>query len=387
MPTGARQITSGVKWFANPAAAFLTRCFVHNARKSKFVCESSKQLVDSLRELVPEEANISIHTFDVDALYPSIPWEELKVSVKAWLIEEFRGETQWGAMVQLHLDLLEMLLNSQLLSYTFVTTGVKQFFRQTVGIATGMQCGAQLANIFLGGLDTLVHQSLAHAIYFYTRYIDDICVVCRSSIKPRNLQHILSSWCSAISVSWDHNECGQSVHFLDLSIKLINEGGHIVTTWSTYFKPLNCYPYTPWLSKHSLGVKVGVVKTVLFRMWHTNKSCDDRVAAWEFVRSKLISRGYPGHLLDVLCADFARRCELNLHARRRFDFLLPFKLPYFDGAQKLGISKIIGEELLQFGFNRLDDSLLFQYAGKTFKVVTCFQSSPNEFIKRFARFV
>ena len=63
----------------------------------------------------------------------------------------------------------------------------------------------------------------------------------------------------------------------------------------------------------------------------------------------------------VLCADFARRCELNLHARSRFDFLLQFKLPHFDGAQKLGISKIIGEELLQFGFNRLDDSLLFQY--------------------------
>ena len=99
------------------------------------------------------------------------------------------------------------------------------------GIGTGLACGAQLANLYLADLDTL----LAPHTQFYGRYLDDICFVTN---PENNVLNIANEFHRTIKL--DVTSQGRSnVAFLDVELSLCSDNSIF---YELYRKPANTGP-------------------------------------------------------------------------------------------------------------------------------------------------
>ena len=76
--------------------------------------------------------------------------------------------------------------------------------------------------------------------------------------------------------------------------------------------------------------------------------------------------------------------------KRAFDFLVPFKIPFFYGAGRLSITKCICDSLSLLGF--VGDGIgnkdnIYTLDGKSFKFSICFLGNRNSFRNRYSRFL
>ena len=239
-------------------------------------------------------------------------------------------------------------------------------------------------------MDILVRESLDRQICFYKRYVDDVLVCVDGSVSVWRILACLNSFNKHIKVTWDQSEDGSRVTFLDLNIWSEASGveNNVQLSFSTFFKPLNCYLFTPWLSNHNTSCLEGIVTTQLIRLLRTNKTQASFESAWAFLRHKFMNRGYPVSVLDRL---YAAVRAIGSLTRSKPDFVVPLKLPYFPNVHMLGFSTIMRNSVGSLGFQPVSGSginnNLYTYKGKTFSFVSCFTSLPNLFRKRFERVV
>ena len=133
-----------------------------------------------------------------------------------------------------------------------------------------------------------------------------------------------------------------------------------------------------------------IIKTIIHRLHFTNCDMAGFTHAWNFLRGKLVQKGYPVQLLeDELKEASLSHClavsALRSHAVR----ILPLKIAYFDGAEHLKATRSIIEALCEHGYTagRCDQRQDLQLVeGLHIKVVTCFSTQPNEFVRRYCRF-
>ena len=157
--------------------------------------------------------------------------------------------------------------------------------------------------------------------------------------------------------------------------------------YSTHFKPLNSYLFTPWLSNHTVSCLEGIVTTQLLRLIRTNKTHASFASAWTFLKHKFVGRGYPVSVLDRL---HAAAIDSSTRVRVKPDIIVPLKLPYFPNVHMLGFSTIMRSCVGSLGLQSVpegNNNNMYTFKGKTFSFVSCFTSLPNLFRKRFERFV
>ena len=311
--------------------------------------------------------------------------------IKNVLCEHLQGSPKWGARVECIVMLLSMVLKAQVICYRYLSTGVRRYFLQTKGIATGLLCGAQIANVFLRGLDLVLSKSLSRDIYFYTRYIDDIFVIARPGVEGSILE-LLNDWHEDMTITVGYDPSKRFVSFLDLSLSLEFCNGSWFLNWETYFKPLNTYMYVPWLSLHPLRVKLGIVKSQVHRLMYTNRSFLSFQKHWEFLKGKFQRNGYPVSALDECCNAMCNKSKSDrIESGTKADFIVPIKMKYFRGAERVPLLRSAMSALPLLGVAEVQEEQVgfgcFQHGGKLFRLVSCMLANQNQFVKRHAKFL
>ena len=189
---GARGISSGTRWLSNPYATLLASWLQPVAASITSVLNDTKDFVDNLQSLRLEDGE-RIWTFDVEQLYPTIDLTILRGCVRDACLRFYQGASKFDITVQIMMDILDAILLNQIVSVARL--GVrenKRFFIQTKGVTTGLICAVQLANIFICEIDNMMKTDLNLSIKMYKRFIDDICLVSKTSIEM--LLSAFSSW-------------------------------------------------------------------------------------------------------------------------------------------------------------------------------------------------
>ena len=106
----------------------------------------------------------------------------------------------WGALIEFFISLLQIVFNAQFCCV--VIDGCMQFWHQVVGVATGLPCGTQTANIFLSAFDDSIAASFRPSIDLYMRYIDDVLIIARDAYLSSLLQ-IFNGFDERIRVTHD----------------------------------------------------------------------------------------------------------------------------------------------------------------------------------------
>ena len=93
-------------------------------------------------------------TLDIEKLYESIDQNQCIELIRRLICRLMVGTPRWGARLEFILDLMRIVFMCQVVSFRRVgSTDVRLFFLQQQGVATGLNCAVQLANLFLVAFD------------------------------------------------------------------------------------------------------------------------------------------------------------------------------------------------------------------------------------------
>ena len=257
----------------------------------------------------------------------------------------------------------------------FHVGGLQELFKQTVGVSTGLACGAQIANCFLHTLDSSIKASFSADVVLYKRYIDDILLVTHTPVLHA-VMLVLNSFDPRIKVTHDDSESASGTSFLDIYICISSKS---TLSYRTYHKPLCMYDYLPFASCHDRISRTGIFKGELIRLLRTNLHEDDFFRETCFTFQKPIDRGYDRETLRKIRSSITwhnKSSHLSQQGRKK-PHVVPFKMKYSDAAANMRIA-----EILNMNMHLLPSKFIAKN-----RIVLCYCSNRSLFRLRYHRFL
>lgn len=169
------------------------------------IARDTQDAVSSIHELDGSfDGGSKSASFDVKALYPSIPQAAVVVTVRELLTSfSMRNPQQrWGLLVETICEFISIIFDAHLAAVHLRSRSTRSWFLQKVGVTTGLACGPQFANAFLTVLDRHLVATLRENISFYMRYIDHILIFFRD-IDLSEILNEFNCWNDMIKITCD----------------------------------------------------------------------------------------------------------------------------------------------------------------------------------------
>ena len=307
-PPVGRPIAASHSWVTYNVSAWL------DAELRKIVVSQPTYLKDSttfvlLFEETPVPNTALLFTYDVSALYPSIPTHTALSLIHQMLLQALYPKTE------VLMPLLHWVLSNSFVEFDGET------YKQVRGTAMGTPVAPAFATLFMSALDRQLTSHPDHACALHhRRFIDDgagIWTGTRESLL--SWLEYFNSLIPEIKLTWNISEF--EMIFMDVRLykgSRFHDTG--VLDMETYQKLLNKYLYVPYWSYHPVHSKKGFITSELKR--YVIRSSDaqsfGRLRQEFFLR--LRARGYPNWFLLPLfeSVPFSLRSDLlQGHSNRR----------------------------------------------------------------------
>ena len=244
----------------------------------------NRELCAGTRHIAPDFILI---TYDIVRLYPSIPH-----SLCFDLLLEFL-HSQTCKYAELIASALKVILRHTI-TYCLFDGDV---FQQIIGFATGISCGAEVANIFIFALTAAVFARYARYIAYHRRVIDDGFLLWTGT---RAMALAMFAELNAINrnIQMTFDISAYKAIFLDLTI---TKGAGFLSSrvldTQTFQKAINKYLYTPFLSEHPLHCFTGLVHGEVIRYIKRYSHFRFFLHIMRLFKARLRLRGYTAKFL------------------------------------------------------------------------------------------
>jgi hypothetical protein len=266
-----------------------------------YVLEGTKAFCMDLRKVALNsfevaDEKIFIVTADIVAYYPNVPVGDAADCVRLQWQEFCRNHP----VPKVYMELFEglLVLNTQLPS---VCQFMEEYFMQRRGLAMGMHCAPDLANLYAAFHEEDFVSSRQN-ILFYRRFIDDLFFLVRAASAESALELCKEFSLPGCELSW--SAALQSAVFLDVFVWLSPMRG---IQWKPYRKPLNHQERIPWISAHPLTVKRGTFLGEMSRLAILSSTETIFREAIADLARLYLSRGYPNKVLQSWLKDQHKR--------------------------------------------------------------------------------
>lgn len=307
VPTKFRPIVPCHSAMQNPAAKFVSKYLKPLIEASPYVLGGSKQLAVLLNQFneVSGKHKFYIVTGDVVAFYPNVPVDKgIEVVLDIW-DEHYALDPEPIPRHMLELA-LEVALNNLIVQFG------EQTYKQTRGLAMGVACSPDVANLFGHFHEALIVPNL-NKLLFYKRYIDDVfaLVEANSEIEAYNYMrdNLILEGCQ---IGWEVSQ--HHAVFLDMFVfrdPFTNNVEHM-----PYRKRLNHFERIPWDSAHPYDVKKGTFIGELSRLATLSSKIEYYRTAISDLCCVYISRGYPSSVINNWFRQYAtKKWEARLLTR------------------------------------------------------------------------
>eukprot|EP01052_Picozoa_sp_SAG31_P031756 SAG31_NODE_3402_length_4313_cov_7.421690_2_plen_597_part_00 len=283
-PPATRPITGNQKWITQPYAELIAKLLQPYVEELGVWTRDADQINNLLDSTVTADTDLLL-TYDIVRLYPSIPHELCYTLLRRHLHARNCAYADWIVTA------LRIVLN-----YNFcIFDG--QTYQQWIGFATGIACGAEVANLFIFILTRFVFSRYSDQIRAHQRYIDDGFIIWKgTAAAAEQLFAELNALCPQIQNTFTISET--SAIFLDLDI-FKGDRWHRdrLLDSKCYQKPVNKYLYTPFSSEHPRHCFLGIIHGELKRYIKRCSSRLDFLIIATLLRARLKARGFPEKFL------------------------------------------------------------------------------------------
>ena len=278
----ARPVVNLRQHWAQPLAVFITEKLTPVMSCCKFVIFNADQVSSSIGGRVFKSRR-KLWCVDVVNLYPCIPHNRILEKLSPILLRCLQRP-----LAEFLLKAIELLLANQDAEYNGI------IYKNKLGIATGLACGVQIANIFLSDCDQHVVARLWGSLglsdsdlEYFGRFVDDALVIGDADIPDSDILEAFNSWLPEIH--WEITGSGDSLAYLDLRLSLAN--GFV--NFELFRKPLHIYQYIPYGSAHPSRTFQSLVTGESLRILRRCREGHTANKELQFFKHKLLRRGLP----------------------------------------------------------------------------------------------
>ena len=211
-----RPIVSSIGSATYNTAKELSRILKPLVGKSRHHIHNNQDFLEDLKgiQIQPDEVMMS---FDVKALFTSVPIEPALVIIEKLLKEDQNLHSRTTMSIQNIMDLLGLCLRG-----TYFTFNGK-FYEQVEGAAMGSPISPIVANLYMEEFEARAIQSSPNPPLLWRRFVDDTFVVMKKCHREEFLQH-LNSVDKNIQFTSEEPGPEGALPFLDILIKPDQEG-------------------------------------------------------------------------------------------------------------------------------------------------------------------
>ncbi len=293
-----RPVVSGVNSVMHNLARNLHNFLATLNRPKLYSLNNSKQFVDDLFSIEDTSApSQHMCSFDVVALYPSIPLQEL-YPILSTIMTDNGIEPQRIASC---LTLIKLVNNSNYFVFD------KHIYQQTDGLAMGSPLSAILADIYMSDFETKLLSTYPH-ITFWRRYVDDIFAL--HNLMSDRLQEFLQQLNSVnprIQFTLE-TEKQFTLPFLDVQV---TRNGKLFVT-DVYRKPSFCPRFIDGRSFHPFSHKTSFLFSAIYRMFDLRLSPESILKELEYLRYCCLENSLDVTLVDKIYHRIVRKRQMSL---------------------------------------------------------------------------
>lgn len=296
-----RPISSNVNYPTQKIADYLVDFFSTLRPPNEYSVKNCFDFAEKMNKfkLAPGEVMIS---FDVTALFPSVPIDETLSFLEDWLRENQVEERKIREIIKL----------TRICTDNAFFTFRKKVYRQVEGLAMGSPISPFLAEIFMSRLEKDLSKSELFPRRWF-RYVDDIFAVIKKTQLRRFLKK-LNEYHPNIKFTIEEEQNGK-LPFLDVLV-LRNEDN--VVEFDVYRKPSSTDRYITRNSQHSQAHKIASFHSMVHRLVNLPLTEEKFQLEEERIKQAAITNGFPKQLITKLIRKKLRRVE-----RRRNTTLQP----------------------------------------------------------------
>jgi hypothetical protein len=299
-PLTGRPIVSCINTLTYHTSKFLHNLLKPLLKKLPSICSCSRDVVQKLSHFVCKPGSV-ILCADVKSLYPSIPIEfGLKATESILKQYNFMKED-----IHLILELLKWVLTN---NYIYFEDSI---YLQLEGTAMGTPIAVVYSNIVLAYLE----QS-CHALHpqFYSRFIDDLFVICDNEIQAIKIVKAFNSHHPKLQLDPASITIATSGIYLDLTISISYLDK---IQFKLYQKEINKYLYIPPMSNHPKSLLSNIIIQELKRYCLYCSLNTDYLEVAKKFRTRLLNRGYTEDFLSPLFENIPSRQTLLSNLQKK----------------------------------------------------------------------
>ena len=291
---------------SGPPAKMLSKMLKPAIKATWSIIRNSGEVASKLSSIkLDPTKKVYLLSADVVSCYTNIPLEKLPEVCERALYKYPNHKERLLSDMRLSKKLCRIANDRLVFSYTN-ELGIKEYYLQRKGLAMGVACSPDLANLFLAEHET--HMSEQADVLYYGRFIDDMLLVLYANSLEDALKFAKRVLPPPEGMQFKWEGSPNRIVFLDLEI-FVNAGEDIIN-FRPYRKPLNHFERIHWSSKHPSWMKRGAFIGELSRLATLSSREQFNVAAVADLKRIYYSRGYPDRVINSwLSKNVAMRWE------------------------------------------------------------------------------
>lgn len=294
-----REIIAAMNSPTQRIAAWLLKEFSGMKNKlSPRVVKNSREFIEKIGGIDEIEEDELMISFDVKALYPSIPVQEAMVYLEDWLEQQDNGAA-WRYKVKQYIQLARLCMTERY----FIFRGT--YYRCTKGVSMGNPLSGFISEVFMAKIeDKLEKEDMLPR--FWVRYVDDVFAVVHKDEVDETLRNI-NKIHKNIKFTMEVEENGR-LPFLDITVKR-NQGK---PEFEIYRKPTHTQRVIPSSSSHPHQHKMAAFRTMIYRMCSTPMKKEDYEKEKEYILDTARKNGYKEEIIKTMI-----KKEVKRHGRHQ----------------------------------------------------------------------
>ena len=251
------------------------------AKEAEYSIRNSKQFIEKAKNIIVEEGETLI-SYDVKALYPSIPQEEVLDLINQKLTNDNELKDRTPITGPNIMRLMKVCVNNTF----FMFNG--KLYKQIDGLAIGRSTSGFGAELYMYEFEKRALRTFVEPPDVWIRYVDDTFSKIKIEYVAQFLQHL-----NAIhpKIQFTVEEMAEnSIAFLDIKVTVIQDN---LLKFAVYHKPTHTDQYLNFNSNHHISQKLGLVSTLNYRIENLITTEEDKLNEKTHVNDALKNCNYP----------------------------------------------------------------------------------------------
>ena len=225
-------------------------------------------------------------SFNVENLYTNVPVEEAIETTLNYIYKPTK-------LVDVPFDKEQMRMLLNLLVRDAPFRFQNNIYKQIDGVAMGNPLVPTLADLWMQKIEEKLNRFNTNKPLVWLRYVDDVfCIFTIPKEKILEFHTRMNRWHLNLQFTVEF-ESNNSIAFLDV---LVTQEQEKLTT-SLYRKPTHTGLYLLWDSSQNHGYKLGLIKTLVIRIYCICSSKEIVNRELSLLKKTLANNGYPPHII------------------------------------------------------------------------------------------